>query len=252
MNCKICSSQTKNIFDATILKKHNVNYFYCDTCGFLQTEEPYWLEEAYQDAINIYDTGILRRSVNLSKLVAIVIYFLFDKKAKFLDYAGGYGILTRLMRDIGLDFYWNDPYSQNLTARGFAYKDDEKGVELITTFESFEHFSDPLIDIERMLKISNNIMFSTNLLPDPVPKPDEWWYYATGHGQHISFYSSKTLKYIGNKYNLNVHLLTDKKINKYCYDLLLLTVYAGLQNLLKINLKSKTISDFSFVKSENG
>ncbi len=44
----------------------------------------------------------------------------------FLDYAGGYGVFTRLMRDIGFDFYWHDPYTQNLFANGF-----EKDIKLI-------------------------------------------------------------------------------------------------------------------------
>jgi len=47
MKCKICSNETYNIFSAKILNKNNIKYFYCDYCGFLQTEEPYWLKEAY-------------------------------------------------------------------------------------------------------------------------------------------------------------------------------------------------------------
>lgn len=120
MICKICGSITKSIFSAKIIKKYQVDYFNCEYCGFLQTEEPYWLEEAYNEVINISDTGILKRNLDLMKAVSILIYFLFNKDAQFLDFAGGYGTFTRLMRDIGFDYYY-DKYSKNLFARGFEY-----------------------------------------------------------------------------------------------------------------------------------
>ncbi len=47
-----------------------------------------------------------------------------------------------------------------------------------------------------MLKISRNILFTTTLLPSPMPQPGTWWYYGLEHGQHISFYSLETLQSI--------------------------------------------------------
>jgi hypothetical protein len=41
MKCKICNYETKSIFTAKILNKYNAKYYYCDHCGFLQTEELY-------------------------------------------------------------------------------------------------------------------------------------------------------------------------------------------------------------------
>lgn len=122
MKCKICNSKSINIFNAKILKKYNRKYFHCQNCGFLQTEDPYWLEEAYEESINISDTGIMSRNLSLSQLSTLILFFFFNKNAKFLDFAGGYGIFVRLMRDIGFDFYWYDKFSNNLLARGFEYK----------------------------------------------------------------------------------------------------------------------------------
>ena len=34
----------------------------CPKCGYVQTETPYWLEQAYVHAINRSDTGLLRRN----------------------------------------------------------------------------------------------------------------------------------------------------------------------------------------------
>ena len=118
-------------------------------------------------------------------------------------------------------------------------------VEAITVFEAFEHFNNPIEEIEKILMISKNIFFSTEILPKPIPKPEEWWYYGLEHGQHISFYSSKTLDYISNKYGLyyyninNLHIFS-KKI-KYIFLKLLLFNKFYLFRFLKFKLKSKTL-----------
>ena len=112
MTCKICSKENKVIFSGEILKKYKVDYFYCDTCKFLQTEEPYWLNEAYKYPINIYDTGYMFRNIYYSKRLTILLSVMFSKNGSFLDYAGGYGVFVRLMRDNGFDFY-NNLLTQN-------------------------------------------------------------------------------------------------------------------------------------------
>jgi len=53
----------------------------------------------------------MSRNISSSKITAVILFFLFKKFGKFLDFGGGYGIFTRLMRDIGFDFYWYDPHS---------------------------------------------------------------------------------------------------------------------------------------------
>ena len=56
MNCKICSSNTSEVFTKEILGKYLVKYYQCNFCEFLQTEKPFWLEESYKNPINISDT----------------------------------------------------------------------------------------------------------------------------------------------------------------------------------------------------
>jgi hypothetical protein len=253
-NCKICNAKTKQIFNKTILNKYSIDYFQCSNCNFIQTEEPYWLEEVYKEPINTSDTGLIARNVYLSRFSSMLIYFYFNKNSKFLDYAGGYGIFTRLMRDVGFDFFWQDPFTINLFAKGFEWNKDDK-IELLTTFECFEHLNDPIKEIEEMLKISSNILFSTEL--NDNKDLENWWYLGTQHGQHIALYSKKSLEYIAEKYDLylytnnsTIHLLTKQK--KF------LSV-KFIQILLKLNfdifikkvLKSKTSIDSNFVKEQD-
>ena len=247
MVCKICGHKNRYVFDGKILSKYIVKYYYCDNCGFLQTEDPYWLDEAYSEPINISDTGYVQRNIELSKRVTILLYIFFERNGKYLDYGGGYGLFVRLMRDIGFDFYWYDKYTPNLFAKGFEYNDSYK-YNAITSFETFEHFVDPISEVDKMLDITRNIIFTTEILPNPIPKPQEWWYYGLNHGQHISFYSKKTLEFIAAKYNLkyanlgSLHLFTEKKISNLKLQILKLSKI-GFHNILKMKLKSKTWQD---------
>lgn len=221
MNCKICGNNSKPYAKARIIDKYNIEYFRCSRCGFVQTEEPYWLEECYREVINRTDIGYVNRNVILSRVTAKVINHFFDKRARFLDYGSGYGLFVRLMRDSGYDFYWQDKFCDNIFAKGFeAERLSDKSFELATAFELFEHFVNPVQEIEKILMLTKNIFISTFLFPDNHPKPEEWWYYGLEHGQHVSLYSYESLEYIAHKYKLNLisnrknlHILSSKKIN---------------------------------------
>lgn len=109
-----------------------------------------------------------------------------------------------------------------------------------------------------MLQLSNTIIFSTEILPKPVPKPDDWWYYAFEHGQHISFYLLRTLNYLADKFDLNLFITTDlfiltkrslsatklKLINKLCKYWLLIYV--------KNRMQDKTWGDHLLLKKREG
>jgi hypothetical protein len=222
MFCSICGSPARQLFKATILSKFEVAYFSCPECGFVQTEKPFWLDEAYRHTLNDEDTSVLQRNWYFADVAASVLFTFFDRRGKFLDFGGGHGVFTRLMRDSGFDFYWRDPNGENIFARGFEYGPGIAPVELITCIECFEHFVDPKKELEAMLKLSSNIFFATQLLPSPVPAPDAWDYYGLTHGQHIAFYSLKTLRYLAKSYGLrlysngvNIHLFTKNKLSGF-------------------------------------
>ena len=204
MTCRVCASVSAPVFTARVHNEHDVIYFRCDTCGFICTEEPYWLNAAYAHPITLEDTGILVRNQHFAKVVSCLLFFCFDRNARFLDYAGGYGLFTRMMRDVGFDYYWHDKHTPNLVARGF---EAPAGVpfELVTAFEVAEHFVDPLAGFQEILALSRNLVFSTLLLPEPVPDPGTWWYYGLEHGQHVSLYSRESLARIAQKHDLAFH-----------------------------------------------
>src|SRR4051812_25338220 len=101
IKCRVCGFDCHHQFSRTILNRYSCAYFTCPNCGFIQTEEPYWLDEAYKSAIATADTGLVFRNLYLSKVVCALLFFLFPRDGRYVDVAGGYGMLTRLMRDIG-------------------------------------------------------------------------------------------------------------------------------------------------------
>ena len=66
MNSKITNGTTTKVFTKKILNKHDVSFFECDETGFIQTEEAYWLDEAYSEAITKLDVGLVQRNIELS------------------------------------------------------------------------------------------------------------------------------------------------------------------------------------------
>jgi len=247
MKCKICNSEAKYIKTLKVRRVYDAKYYLCGKCGFLFVENPTWLAEAYQEPIADTDTGYVLRNVYLSRKTLVLFRFLFNIKASFLDYAGGYGMLARLMRDYGLDFFTDDLHTPNLFMKGLEYKN--QSIEAITCFECFEHFDSPIEEIEKMLKISKNIFFSTCLLPEAIPG-NNWEYYGLKHGQHISFYSQRTLSFIAKKYKLNfctdganLHLFTEKKIPNWLFVLLLSLAKVQFDLVIRKMLKSRTVED---------
>lgn len=255
--CRLCNNQLE-LFSNSKIHKHNINYFFCKNCNSIQTEKPYWLQEACNRSINIFDTGIFRRNLYLADITLILIYLFFNKDGFFLDYAGGYGIFVRLIKDYGLNFLWEDKYSENLFCYCFEYKNfNNINIDLITAFKSFEHFENTNDEINKMLAISKNIFFSTNLIQEPFPKINEWWYYRIERGQHIFFYSEKTLRYIAQKYNLflytnkkDIHILSNKKLPKNIFLILKLLYKIKFQDFIKKKLKAKTFDNMNYLKQK--
>lgn len=248
--CPVCGSSRSHAFSATLLRKHQVSYYRCPRCGLLQTEEPYWLDEAYSDAIAISDTGLIRRNLSIAAKLAALLYFERDAEGAYLDVAGGYGMLTRLMRDFGFDFYWSDKYCQNLLARGFEADKANAPFKALTAFEVLEHVHDPLAFIAEVMESygSRTLVFSTELYGD-TPPADDWWYYAFDTGQHISFYQAQTMLCIAERLGLKfhsahgIHMLTDQPVNMRRFNLLTGRLAYPLALYVKYRMPSRTLPD---------
>ena len=229
LTCKICKSATSHHCSTLVLGKYDVKYYKCMTCGFIAPEEPYWLDEAYSSAITKLDIGLIQRNQLMTPIVKAVINKWFDPQARFIDYGGGYGMLVRMMRDRGFDFYWQDVHCANLYAESFDISDVAPfRAELLTAFEVFEHLVDPVSELEKMLTLTDTILFSTTVQPFDNVTPESWWYFTPETGQHVALHSRTSLQALADQFGLNycwkdqsIHLFSRKVINDRVFKLLM-------------------------------
>jgi len=256
--CPITGAIMEPAFQGTVLGKYPITYYYCKKSGLLQTETPYWLDEAYRDAIANADTGLASRNIYTRNLLEPVLHRLFKGAGKFLDVGGGYGLLTRLLRDIGFDCYTTDKHCQNLFAKTFEPEEGFKA-DALFAFEVLEHIVTPKEFLEDIFSryACKTLIFSTLTFEGAIPERD-WWYYAFDSGQHVSFYQTRTLELlagsVGCKYyqlRRGYHLITDtplSKANRLLFsNRYLFKLYAILLRFMRRD-RSKTMDDHFLMK----
>ncbi|MCH8514221.1 MAG: class I SAM-dependent methyltransferase [Kiritimatiellae bacterium] len=220
--CDICNASMRALFQKKVLGKYAVAYFGCDQCGYITTEKPYWLDEAYANAISDLDTGVLSRNLFFRDKLLPIFHGCPSNNGLYLDVSGGYGVFCRLMRDKGLNFFTTDPYCENLFAKGFepddaseAASDGTFQASVLTLFEVIEHVENPLVFLRELMQKyrADTLVFSTELYSGDFPD-SSWWYYMFESGQHLSFMKESTLKVIASKLDLihsrvegNLHIL---------------------------------------------
>jgi hypothetical protein len=248
--CRVCGLSSPFVFAQPLLGR-DVSYYDCTHCGYVQTQTPDWLEEAYEDAINCLDTGIMWRNQRNAARVILTLASLRRIEGRVLDYAGGYGILVRLLRDAGVEAHWADKYCQNLLARGFEA--DGQPYELVTAFEVFEHLEHPLQELQEMLERAPSVLISTELVTTTTTPTPDWWYYGPEHGQHIGFFRASTLAYLAERLGCNyktdarsLHLFSRRTIP---WSWLALQGMPRLATfMVRRRLRSKLMSDFDALR----
>lgn len=254
MACPICKGNLRPAFTAQVLHKYTAEYECCSECGFLCVRGPHWLEEAYSSAITQADTGLVMRNISLASKVAAVLYGVLGERGegRYLDAAGGYGMLTRLMRDFGFDFYWADKYCPNLMARGFDYSPSIGPCRAVTAMEVMEHLTDPVSFVDEALRSvqADTLLFSTELYAGDPPRPEDWWYYSLPTGQHIGFFQRRTLEILGQRLGLHLtsanglHALSRQPLNARLLALTTNTYLSHLVSpLIRRRIGSRTLED---------
>jgi SAM-dependent methyltransferase len=206
----------QRVFSATVLGRYEVKYYFSEESGLLQTESPYWLDEAYESAIAATDTGLVRRNISNCRNLRTLFPLLGPTDPTIVDLGGGYGLLTRLLRDEGYNCLTSDPMCSNLFATSFE-PDEDTRADLLLAFEVFEHIPNPLEFVRENFRRykCRNLILSTLPFCGKIPEVN-WWYYSFETGQHITFYQTRSLALIADQLGCfyfhiapDLHLITE-------------------------------------------
>jgi hypothetical protein len=193
--CRLCGGAAHYSFSLEVLHKHHVVYLECESCHSLQTEPPYWISDAYPNNLAAFDTGAAQR--NLANLAAAYGVARVLNLKDILDYGGGDGLLCRLLRDYEINCYVNDKYAAATYAQSFAAPDFTRP-GIVLAFEVFEHFENPLIDLEALFNFNPDVLITSTSIFEG--QNSDWWYLTPESGQHIFFYSKAALELIADRF----------------------------------------------------
>ncbi len=203
MECKICGE----VINIKKSENGNNTYGFCSRCMFVEKlnkiESNVEKEEYARHNNNFENIGYVKYLNDFINEAVIP----FAENGLHLDYGCGPGpVLHELMKQRGFssktyDYYYqhNEDYSN--------YKYD-----IITSTEVFEHFYDPIRDIEEILKLLNKggILSVMTSFVKSEPEFYDWWYIRDI--THVSFYHIKTFEFIANKYEMEIIYTNNKNI----------------------------------------
>jgi SAM-dependent methyltransferase len=203
--CRLCGAELVSVFRKLLLNKHNVQYFQCSACQAMQTETPYWLDEAYDPSNERFDSGQVTRSILNAAFINWLITVVELPSPRVLDYGCGSGLLVRLLRDSGLDAWGLDRHSNPRLSLGFQV-DHSVGFDVINLCEVIEHFDQPRVALDEIFKANPSLLVvQTGIMGEPDPS---WFYLADFHGQHIFFLTVATINWIASHYKRYVCIIS--------------------------------------------
>src|SRR5258707_8545718 len=193
--CRLCEGHLVPKFSRMVLHKYEVRYFECDRCGSLQTESPYWLDDAYSSNLSSLDSGAVQR--NLQNLAAAYVISKLFRVRDALDFGGGDGLLCRLLRDYNVNCYVKDKYAVPTYSQGFS-EPDFSAPNLVLAFEVLEHFATPWRELQDLFQLQPKVLLASTEVYGH--QRADWWYLASEAGQHVFFYSEKAVQMIAERF----------------------------------------------------
>jgi SAM-dependent methyltransferase len=206
--CRVCGGALTLKWRRRVLHdRYEAEYHECVRCMALQVSYPVWLEEAYRDEDQPLfwnpDTGRFLRNFSVyAYLCAFRDASVLAEQSRLLDYGGGYGLLTQMLRDGGFDAWLADPYVARPYFCPERHVADLRALPAasfdgVTAFEVLEHLTDPCRvgeDLRRILAPGGVFALSTAIYHPGVHGPD-WPYLSTELGQHVTFWSRPALSH---------------------------------------------------------
>lgn len=190
VHCPICRAQANSAFTVCIRNGQNEPLFRCSNCSFYFFTEPDELAQSFSEELNELDLG----SVARCHFVADFMTAVFPRRRSgytALDWGGGDGLLTRLLRERGINCLWYDPFVKPRFVGAAIYEPSSR-VDVTVVSEVFLHLTDP-VSVLRLLLSQSEVVIMTAVVP-PKKLTAQWWYLMPETGQHVSFYPPPALE----------------------------------------------------------
>lgn len=221
VRCSVCGGAT-SLLDSVDFNKsceevrgtflppsgHLIAYVRCGDCGFCFAPEicgwslAEFERRIYNDEYVRVDPDCVdaRPRANARNLIAM--FGDAGPELRHLDYGGGNGLTSGLLREAG----WQSASHDVFFDRGVDLRDFGR-FDLVTAFEVFEHVPDPrrlVAEILGLLDTDGVVVFST-LLSDgalAAGRKLDWWYASPRNG-HISLYTRESLARLAAAHGVN-------------------------------------------------
>src|SRR5471032_796729 len=159
-----------------------VYYHRCDACGLIFTTAfDHWGKAAF-----------------------ILDFIKKGHEFRCLDYGGGNGRLTSLLREGGVDGHSWDPMDEEAVPPSGSF-------DFISAFEVLEHTPEPLATVQEALGLLNErgvLLFSTLTIDHVPPRGMDNWYIAPRNG-HITLYTRRSLQTMFAGLGYRIHHFND-------------------------------------------
>lgn len=182
-----------------------VTYAVCNSCTFCFApdictwELQQFEQKIYNDQYILVDPEYVEIRPKSNAAFLKSMFGELDRSVRHLDYGGGNGTLSTILRESNWQSRSYDP---------FVHKDllieDLGKFDFITAFEVFEHVPDVSVlmaTLKTLLAPGGVILFSTLLTDGNIQasKPLTWWYASPRNG-HISLFSNRSLAILAQRY----------------------------------------------------
>ena len=163
--CRCCLGNATYFSSAQILD-FIATYSICSECLSVQVDNPVWIERAHSKAISNLDTGLVSRCLSASRLISTLLFLEGKTHANGIDWGGGTGLLTRLLRDQGFHVRSYDKYAKAEHVEDFeaSLEDAEEEATFITSIECFEHLDNPIDAYKNVTSKKEYFIFTTEIL----------------------------------------------------------------------------------------
>lgn len=190
-----------------------IQYFRCLGCGFCFAPEfEQWTLEDF--STHIYNEDYVAVDPDYLSMRphdnADLLSRNFGKnkaRIRHLDYGGGNGMMSELLQAEGWNSKSYDPFNDPDMQISSLGK-----FNCITAFEVFEHVPDVSVlmqNLNTLLEDKGGILFSTLLSDGELDDGTLGWWYAAPRNGHISLFSAQSLKWLGQRYGLQLRSLTN-------------------------------------------